>query len=125
MEHATEPRLREPAATQRRLARLVCASQGPRPGCAGAGAGRRSSTASIGLFKTPGLRDLGQSAPYLHTGGKDTLEDVRALLRRHVGARARSGRLRNGAPELARMRIGEADVAPLAAFLRALNEDYE
>src|SRR5262249_54951540 len=32
--------------------------------------------ASIGLFKTLALRDLGQSAPYLHTGGKDTIEDV-------------------------------------------------
>lgn len=27
--------------------------------------------------------------------------------------------------ELSAMQIGEDDVAPLAAFLRALNEDYE
>jgi hypothetical protein len=59
---------------QRHLARMVCASQGPLAAC------RRAPdalvAASIGLFKTPGLRTLGQSAPYLHTGGKDTLEDV-------------------------------------------------
>jgi len=38
---------------------------------------------------------------------------------------ARAGSLRNGAVELRRMTIDESDVAPLAAFLRALDEDYE
>ena len=42
-----------------------------------------------------------------------------------VSARARAGQLRNAAPELADMQLGPDDVAPLAAFLRALNEDYE
>jgi cytochrome c peroxidase len=71
-----------------------------------------------------GLRTLAQSAPYLHTGAKDTLEDV---VRFYVAesALARAGRLRNGARELRAMQIGEDDVAPLAAFLRSLNEDYE
>jgi hypothetical protein len=40
-------------------------------------------------------------------------------------ALARAGRLRDGARELRCMHIGEEDVAPLAAFLRSLNEDYE
>jgi cytochrome c peroxidase len=31
---------------------------------------------TIAVFKTAGLRDLAQSTPYLHTGGKDTLDDV-------------------------------------------------
>ncbi len=107
---------------QQKLERLVCASQGPRAGC------QRTPDAlveaSIGLFKTPGLRTLGQSAPYLHTGGKDTLEDV---MRFYVAASnlTRAGRLRNGARELGEMRLDEADLAPLAAFLRSLNEDYE
>jgi cytochrome c peroxidase len=107
---------------QRRLTRMVCASQGPLARC------RHTPDAlveaSIGLFKTPGLRTLGQSAPYLHTGGKDTIEDV---VRFYVktSALARAGRLRNGARELQDMRISDADVAPLSAFLRALNEDYE
>jgi len=67
---------------------------------------------------------LDHSGPYLHTGKADTLEDV---VRTYVEASelARAGTLRNGATELARMRIGEADVDPLVAFLRALNEDYE
>ena len=55
-----------------------------------------------GLFKTPGLRD------YVTVSGL-----------------ARTAQLRNGAPELSAMHISESDVAPLAAFLRALNEDYE
>lgn len=111
------------ARQQRRLDRLVCAAAERPAACR-----RRSATdrldAAIALFKTPGLRDLGHSGPYLHTGKADTLEDV---VRTYVEASelARAGTLRNGATELARMRIGEADVEPLVAFLRALNEDYE
>jgi hypothetical protein len=53
-----------------------------------------------------------------------TLEDV---VRFYVEASrlARAGVLRNGAVELRRMTIDESDVVPLAAFLRALDEDYE
>ncbi len=48
-------------------------------------------------------------------------------MRSYVGASrlARAGSLRNGATALRRMAIDEGDVAPLAAFLRALDEDYE
>jgi cytochrome c peroxidase len=63
-------------------------------------------------------------AGYLHTGSKDTLEDV-VRFYVTVSSLARTGQLRNGAPELTAMHITESDVAPLAAFLRALNEDYE
>jgi cytochrome c peroxidase len=79
---------------------------------------------TIGRFKTPTVRDLGQSAPYLHTGQKDTIEDViRFYL--DVSDLAHAGRLRNTAPELDGMALNDEDIAPLAAFLRALNEDYE
>jgi cytochrome c peroxidase len=109
-------------AYQHHLERMVCASQGPLGRC------RRSPdvllSASMGLFKTPGLRDLGQSQPYLHTGSKDTLEDV-VRFYVTVSGLAQTGRLRNGAPELSAMHITDSDVTPLAAFLRALNEDYE
>ena len=43
----------------------------------------------------------------------------------NMSALARAGRLRNGARELRAMNIGDGDIVPLAAFLRALNEDYE
>ena len=58
-----------------------------------------------------------------HSGAMDTIEDV---LRHYVATSelARAGKVRNASPELAAVRIDTADVAPLAAFLRALNEDY-
>jgi len=74
---------------------------------------------AIALFKTPGLRDLGHSAPYLHTGRKGTLEDVLGF-----SNLARAGQLRNGVPALHGMALTKEDIAPLSAFLRAWNEDY-
>jgi cytochrome c peroxidase len=105
---------------QRRLDRLVCAS---RDGCRGLTPAARLD-AAIALFKTPGLRDLGHSGPYLHTGTADTLE---AVVNFYIDAsmQARGRGLRNGASELERMRIDPLDVEPLVAFLRALDEDYE
>jgi cytochrome c peroxidase len=79
---------------------------------------------AVALFKTPGLRDLGHSGPYLHDGSADTLEDVVQLYMEMSGL-ARAGAVRNAAPELAGVHLGPDDVAPLAAFLRALNVDYE
>ena len=79
---------------------------------------------TIGVFKTPGLRDLGQSAPYLHTGGKDTLSDIIRFYI-NVAELARAGGMRNPDPEIGRIRLAPTDIAPLQAFLRALNEDYQ
>ncbi len=78
---------------------------------------------SVAYFKTPSVRDLGQSNPYFHSGAMDTIEDV---LRFYIATSdlARAGKLRNGSPELSGIHIDAADVAPLTAFLRALNEDY-
>ncbi|HTO08485.1 MAG TPA: hypothetical protein VMR86_15670, partial [Myxococcota bacterium] len=66
--------------------------------------------AAIARFKTPGLRDLGHSNPYMHDGSFDTLEDAVGF---YIGASAqqRSGSLRNGAPELADVQISGGDVA--------------
>jgi len=79
---------------------------------------------AIAAFKTPGLRDLGHSAPYMHNGSLDTLRDV---LNFYVttSAKARAGALRNPAPQIADVRISTDDIDPLAAFLRSLNEDYD
>lgn len=106
---------------QRGIERLVCrAREIPLRSCSK----RVTLDDAIGLFKTPTLRDLGHSAPYFHSGSIDTIEDA---IRFYVdsSAQAKSGALRNGAPELARMNLTAGDVVPLAAFLRALNEDYE
>ncbi len=78
---------------------------------------------TVGYFKTPAVRDLGQSEPYFHTGEIDTIEEA---LRFYVSVAelAREGKLRNASPEMKDIHIDEEDVAPLAAFLRSLNEDY-
>ena len=108
---------------QRRLARLVCRAQGKKPGCVREGDDALLA-GSIGLFKTPGLRDLGHSGPYNHTGNADTLEEMVASYIQ-AAALAEDGLLRNPPPEFRRMKISGGDIARLAAFLRSLNEDYE
>lgn len=78
---------------------------------------------AIALFKTPGLRDLGHSAPYSHTGQADTLEDV---IRGYImnAELRRDGDLRNGDRRLKKIALTEQDIAPLVKFLKSLNEDY-
>ncbi len=79
---------------------------------------------TLALFKTPGLRGLAFSGPYLHHGKADTLEDVIEFYLR-MSRLARDGKVRNADPELSGILLKDEDIAPLAAFLRALNEDYE
>lgn len=79
---------------------------------------------SVAVFKTPGLRDLGHSAPYMHTGQFDTLAQIVTFYRVSSDLE-RAGHLRNGDRELADIRLTDQDVGPLTAFLKALNEDYE
>lgn len=80
--------------------------------------------ASIARFKTPGLRDLGHSAPYMHNGQFDKLEDVVAFYIDSANL-ARQGRLRNSARALMGIILAQQDIASLTAFLKSLNEDYE
>lgn len=79
---------------------------------------------TIALFKTPSLRGLAFSGPYLHHGKADTLEEVIEFYIR-TSRLARDGKVRNAAPELSGILLKDDDIAPLAAFLRSLNEDYE
>ncbi|MCP5291333.1 MAG: hypothetical protein H6938_02145 [Burkholderiales bacterium] len=60
----------------------------------------------------------------MHNGQLDTLENVIEFYRQ-TAEMARDGQLRNASPDLLDVHIDAHDVAPLAAFLRALNEDYE
>ena len=79
---------------------------------------------AIGCFKTPSLRDLGHSAPYLHSGRSDSLEQVLAHYV-EFSARARAGTMRNPDPRLRGIVLGQPDIHALVAFLKSLNEDYE
>ncbi len=78
---------------------------------------------TLARFKTPTLRDLSQSDPYLHTGRMNALEDVIQFYE-EFSAKARNGEVRNADPELSNISLDDSAVAPLAAFLRSLNEDY-
>jgi cytochrome c peroxidase len=79
---------------------------------------------TIGLFKTPDVRDISSSEPYLHTGRMNTLQDMIAFYQT-VSAQARAGTLRNPDPALSGISLDSSAVNPLVAFLRALNEDYQ
>ena len=104
---------------QDRLKQTLCFKLKPRRRCAHDVLLERA----IGAFKTPGLRDLSHSAPYQHNGQFDSLEGVIQFYR-GVSELARAGELRNGAAPIANIALLPEDVAPLAAFLRSLNEDY-
>jgi len=79
---------------------------------------------AIARFKTPGIRDLGHSAPYMHNGKFDTLDNAVGFYLGSSSA-ARAGTLRNGAISLQGIALLPADIAPLVAFLKSLNEDYQ
>ena len=79
---------------------------------------------TVAQFKTPILRDLVDSSPYLHNGSRNRIEDVVALYIRN-SALAKAGKLRNAPAEFAQMSISDADIADLTAFLLSLTEDYD
>ncbi|MEI6232614.1 MAG: hypothetical protein WCT04_06155 [Planctomycetota bacterium] len=79
---------------------------------------------SIAHFKTPGLRDLGHSGPYLHTGRMNTLEDVVQFYVK-FSALSRADAVRNPDPDISKIQLEDSDVDALAKFLKSLNEDYE
>jgi cytochrome c peroxidase len=79
---------------------------------------------TIAAFKTPVLRDLGHSGPYMHTGQFDSLSDA-VTFYVTTSAAAKAKQLRNADPQLNHINITQADVELLVAFLKALNEDYE
>lgn len=79
---------------------------------------------AIARFKTPGLRDLSHSAPFMHNGQFDTLDDIIAFYR-VVSGQARTATLRNGATQLQGIALVPGDTASLVAFLISLNEDYQ
>ena len=71
--------------------------------------------AGKGDFKTPTLREVPRTAPYMHDGTLATLEDVIEFYDR--GGRANP----NLDPAIKLLRLTASEKAALAAFLRALN----
>ena len=79
---------------------------------------------AIAFFKTPSIRDTGQSSPYMHNGSLNALSDVLNFYGQ-VSSMARASQIRNASPELSDVFINQNDIAPLNAFLNSLNEDYK
>lgn len=78
------------------------------------------NAADRGAFKTPGLRDVSKRAPYMHDGSLRTLREVVEFYNRGAaGPTAGRGRL-------APLRLAEAQIDELVAFLEALDgEGYQ
>lgn len=79
---------------------------------------------TIAAFKTPVLRDLGHSEPYMHSGEFINLKDV-VNFYITSSTQARNGQILNVAPELKNIHLVTNDNESLVAFLMALNEDYD
>lgn len=102
---------------QDKLRQFVCA--------AGKDCSADSGLAStISQYKTPILRDLVDSAPYLHNGSRAGLNDVITFYIQS-SALARAGKLRNAPPEFSSMNLSDDDISALTAFLLSLTEDYD
>jgi cytochrome c peroxidase len=102
---------------QQPMQELLCGSTG---NCSRDEALRRS----VARFRTPPLRDLGHSDPYLHNGSKASIADVLTFYIR-MSQLAREGKVRNGDTLLKGINLSEDDAKALVAFLESLNEDYE
>lgn len=82
-------------------------------------AGLAQDGGMAGQFRTPGLRGLSGSAPYMHSGQLATLEAVIDFY--DVGGGVPDGGARD--PLLSPLSLTGAEKADLAAFLRALDGD--
>ncbi len=71
-------------------------------------------SADLGKFKTPTLRNLQDTAPYMHDGRYRTLEEVIAYYNR--GGDRRAGQ----DPRIRALNLSDSEQADLNAFLRAL-----
>jgi cytochrome c peroxidase len=71
-----------------------------------------------GAFKTPGLRGVARTAPYMHTGSLPTLHDV-VLFYRDGGAPSGFSGVKD--PAMQPLLLSDQDVDDLVAFLESLN----
>ena len=79
---------------------------------------------SAGVFRTHTLRDLDDSAPYMHSGHFNSLTDV-VMFYHHAGEFARGGTLRNADPQIQNIALDHPELPNLVLFLESLDEDYD
>jgi cytochrome c peroxidase len=106
-------------APQQKLSAILCGNQQPCPLT-----DDQLLDRALAQFKTAGLRDLGHSGPYMHNGRFNSLETTIEFYI-FASTTMRLGALRNGDSGLNGIALIPADVPPLAAFLRSLNEDHQ
>ena len=73
------------------------------------------SDSDRGRFRTPGLRMLTKTAPYMHDGSIETLEEVVEFYRR--GGNAND----NLSDRMRKLRLTDKEATQLVAFLKALS----
>ncbi len=78
-------------------------------------------------FKVPSLRNIAQSAPYMHDGRFETLEEVVIFYAQEVNDNGETSNLLRegddaGAP-IERHDLSDEDIAALVAFMQALSDD--
>jgi cytochrome c peroxidase len=78
----------------------------------------------IGAIKTPTLRNLAYSYPYMHNGVYPTLDDVISEII-DMSELSRAGKVRSADPELSRIKINPSNTPALLAFLKTLNDDLD
>ncbi len=76
-----------------------------------------------GAFKTPSLRHLGSTDPYMHNGAYPTLDGALRQKAR-AGIAAREGRLWNIDPEIVRIDLDAESTGALFEFLDTLNRKH-
>lgn len=69
-----------------------------------------------GAFKTPGLRNVELTAPYMHDGSQRTLEDVMKFYNRGGDDKKRRD------PLVRELDLSKQDIADLVAFMKALTD---
>jgi cytochrome c peroxidase len=72
----------------------------------------------FGAFKTPMLRNIAKTAPYMHDGSLETLDDVVDFYNQGGNANARRS------PGVKRLFLSTSERASLVAFLKSLDSDY-
>jgi cytochrome c peroxidase len=89
-------------------------SDAPRVGCAELNFAKRRAPELVGAFKTPSLRFLSRTAPYMHFGQYKTLEDVIWHYREVPPATI-------GESELHSLSMSDAQFRQIEDFLRTLD----
>lgn len=76
---------------------------------------------SFGMFKTPGLRNVARTAPYMHNGVFNTLEEVIDFYN-DGGGRGRGLEVFSQDTKVAKLNLSEQQKKDLVSFLKALND---